>query len=83
MSVNCLVRYGPNFETESESRKVIKMSVLREGITAGLTADIIEKLKVNGITRVTDLISKELEEICQLASISYKVIYRGNGFSRI
>ena len=59
------------------------MSVLREGITAGLTADIIEKLKVNGITRVTDLISKELEEICQLASISYKVIYTGNGFSRI
>ena len=56
---------------------------LREGITAGLTADIIEKLKVNGITRVTDLISKELEEICQLASISYKVIYKGNGFSRI
>ena len=56
------------------------MSVLREGITAGLTADIIEKLKVNGITRVTDLISKELEEICQLASISYKVIIRVMGF---
>ena len=49
------------------------MSVLRDGLCSRLTSDILEKLRSSGITKTTDLISRDLEDTCQLTGISYKV----------
>ena len=49
------------------------MSILRNGICSSLTNDILEKLRSNGILKITDLISRDLEDTCQLTGISYKV----------
>ena len=49
------------------------MSVLRDGLCSRLTSDILEKLRSSGTTKTTDLISRDLEDTCQLTGISYKV----------
>ena len=47
---------------------------------SGFTADIIEKLRSNGISKLTDLISRDTEDVCQLTGVSYKVCFKVIGF---
>ena len=76
-----LIAFPAIFQTESESRnQQDNMSILREGMCSGFTANIVEKLRSNGISKLTDLISRDTEDVCQLTGVSYKVCFKVIGF---
>ena len=53
--------------------KVKVMSVLRCGLCSSLTEEILAKLNDQGIRSVTDLITKDLEEVSLHSKLPYKV----------
>ncbi|NXW92707.1 RA51D protein, partial [Alopecoenas beccarii] len=50
------------------------MVVLRAGLCPGLTEDMIQVLRANGIRTVVDFISSDLEDVAQKCSLSYKAL---------
>ncbi|XP_032645556.1 DNA repair protein RAD51 homolog 4 isoform X2 [Chelonoidis abingdonii] len=50
------------------------MVILRAGLCPGLTAEMIQLLKANGIVTVVDLVSSDLEEVARKCSLSYKAL---------
>ncbi|NXJ62473.1 RA51D protein, partial [Rostratula benghalensis] len=50
------------------------MVVLRAGLCPGLTEEMIQLLRANGIRTVVDFVSSDLEEIAQKCSLSYKAL---------
>ncbi|NXP64958.1 RA51D protein, partial [Chloropsis cyanopogon] len=50
------------------------MVVLRAGLCPGLTEDMIQLLRANGIRTVVDFVSSDLEDIAQKCSVSYKAL---------
>ncbi|XP_019400902.1 PREDICTED: DNA repair protein RAD51 homolog 4 isoform X2 [Crocodylus porosus] len=50
------------------------MVILHAGLCPGLTAEMIQLLKANGIQTVVDFISSDLEEVAQKCSLSYKAL---------
>ncbi|XP_063154480.1 DNA repair protein RAD51 homolog 4 [Candoia aspera] len=48
--------------------------ILRVGLCPGLSAEMVEVLKANGVKTVVDLVSSDLEEIAQKYSLSYKTL---------
>ncbi|XP_063002481.1 DNA repair protein RAD51 homolog 4 [Elgaria multicarinata webbii] len=48
--------------------------ILREGLCPGMTAEMAQLLKTNGIKTVVDLVSADLEEVAQKCSLSYKAL---------
>ncbi|XP_050784912.1 DNA repair protein RAD51 homolog 4 isoform X1 [Gopherus flavomarginatus] len=50
------------------------MVILRAGLCPGLTAEMIQFLKANGIVTVVDLVSSDLEEVARKCSLSYKAL---------
>ncbi|KAM6242237.1 DNA repair protein RAD51 homolog 4 isoform 1-T2 [Porphyrio hochstetteri] len=50
------------------------MVVLRAGLCPGLTEEMIQLLKANGIRTVVDFVSSDLEDVAQKCSLSYKVL---------
>ncbi|KAH1178680.1 DNA repair protein RAD51 homolog 4 isoform X1 [Mauremys mutica] len=50
------------------------MVILRAGLCPGLTAEMIQLLKANGIATVVDLVSSDLEEVARKCSLSYKAL---------
>ncbi|NXO41541.1 RA51D protein, partial [Locustella ochotensis] len=50
------------------------MVVLRAGLCPGLTEDMIQLLRANGIRTVVDFVSSDLEDVAQKCSLSYKAL---------
>ncbi|NXG68639.1 RA51D protein, partial [Baryphthengus martii] len=50
------------------------MVVLRAGLCPGLTEEMIQLLRANGIRTVVDFVSSDLEVIAQKCSLSYKAL---------
>ncbi|NWZ95769.1 RA51D protein, partial [Nesospiza acunhae] len=50
------------------------MVVLRAGLCPGLTEDMIQLLRDNGIRTVVDFVSSDLEDVAQKCSLSYKAL---------
>ncbi|XP_010571858.1 PREDICTED: DNA repair protein RAD51 homolog 4 [Haliaeetus leucocephalus] len=50
------------------------MVVLRAGLCPGLTEEMIQLLRANGIRTVVDFVSSDLEDIAQKCSLSYKAL---------
>ncbi|NWT17514.1 RA51D protein, partial [Vireo altiloquus] len=50
------------------------MVVLRAGLCPGLTEDMIQLLRANGIRTVVDFVSSDLEDVSQKCSLSYKAL---------
>ncbi|XP_059685220.1 DNA repair protein RAD51 homolog 4 isoform X1 [Gavia stellata] len=50
------------------------MVVLRAGLCPGLTQEMIQLLRVNGIRTVIDFVSSDLEDVAQKCSLSYKAL---------
>ncbi|XP_066058114.1 DNA repair protein RAD51 homolog 4 isoform X3 [Chamaea fasciata] len=50
------------------------MVVLRAGLCPGLTEDMIQLLRANGIRTVVDFVSSDLEDVAQKTSLSYKAL---------
>ncbi|NXL48695.1 RA51D protein, partial [Podilymbus podiceps] len=50
------------------------MVVLRAGLCPGLTEEMIQLLRANGIRTVVDFVSSDLEEVAQKCSLSYKAL---------
>ncbi|XP_076210868.1 DNA repair protein RAD51 homolog 4 isoform X2 [Aptenodytes patagonicus] len=50
------------------------MVVLRAGLCPGLTEEMIQLLRANGIRTVVDFVSSDLEDVAQKCSLSYKVL---------
>ncbi|NWI94838.1 RA51D protein, partial [Pitta sordida] len=50
------------------------MVVLRAGLCPGLTEDMIQLLRANGIRTVVDFVSSDLEDTAQKCSLSYKAL---------
>ncbi|NXU38076.1 RA51D protein, partial [Drymodes brunneopygia] len=50
------------------------MVVLRAGLCHGLTEDMIQLLRANGIRTVVDFVSSDLEDVAQKCSLSYKAL---------
>ncbi|NWY18835.1 RA51D protein, partial [Aphelocoma coerulescens] len=50
------------------------MVVLRAGLCPGLTEDMIQLLRANGIKTVVDFVSSDLEDVAQKCSLSYKAL---------
>ncbi|XP_072738357.1 DNA repair protein RAD51 homolog 4 isoform X7 [Ciconia boyciana] len=48
------------------------MVVLRAGLCPGLTEEMIQLLRANGIRTVVDFVSSDLEDVAQKCSLSYK-----------
>ncbi|XP_018774880.2 DNA repair protein RAD51 homolog 4 isoform X2 [Serinus canaria] len=51
-----------------------EMVVLRAGLCPGLTEDMIQLLRANGIRTVVDFVSSDLEDVAQKCSLSYKAL---------
>ncbi|KAM6239111.1 DNA repair protein RAD51 homolog 4 isoform 4-T4 [Spheniscus humboldti] len=49
------------------------MVVLRAGLCPGLTEEMIQLLRANGVRTVVDFVSSDLEDVAQKCSLSYKV----------
>ncbi|KAI1231886.1 hypothetical protein IHE44_0007527 [Lamprotornis superbus] len=52
----------------------VEMVVLRAGLCPGLTEDMIQLLRANGIRTVVDFVSSDLEDVAQKCSLSYKAL---------
>ncbi|KAM4760633.1 DNA repair protein RAD51 homolog 4 isoform 1-T1 [Cyanocitta cristata] len=52
----------------------VDMVVLRAGLCPGLTEDMIQLLRANGIKTVVDFVSSDLEDVAQKCSLSYKAL---------
>ncbi|XP_014128216.2 DNA repair protein RAD51 homolog 4 isoform X3 [Zonotrichia albicollis] len=52
----------------------VEMVVLRAGLCPGLTEDMIQLLRDNGIRTVVDFVSSDLEDVAQKCSLSYKAL---------
>ncbi|NXA03752.1 RA51D protein, partial [Sapayoa aenigma] len=50
------------------------MVVLRAGLCPGLTEEMIQLLRANGIRTVVDFVSSDLEDTAQKSSLSYKAL---------
>uniref|UniRef100_A0A8D0H0Q0 DNA repair protein n=1 Tax=Sphenodon punctatus TaxID=8508 RepID=A0A8D0H0Q0_SPHPU len=50
------------------------MVILRAELCPGLTAEMIQILKANGIKTVVDLVSSDLEDVARKCSLSYKAL---------
>ncbi|XP_066492679.1 DNA repair protein RAD51 homolog 4 [Tiliqua scincoides] len=50
------------------------MMILRPQLCPGLTAEMVQLLKTNGIKTVVDLVSSDLEEIARKCLLSYKAL---------
>ncbi|NXN75328.1 RA51D protein, partial [Himantopus himantopus] len=50
------------------------MVVLRAGLCPGLTEEMIQLLRANGIRTVVDFVSSDLEDVAQKCSLSYKAL---------
>ncbi|NXE10999.1 RA51D protein, partial [Lophotis ruficrista] len=50
------------------------MVVLRAGLCPGLTEEMIQLFRANGIRTVVDFVSSDLEEVAQKCSLSYKAL---------
>ncbi|XP_064323824.1 DNA repair protein RAD51 homolog 4 isoform X1 [Phalacrocorax carbo] len=50
------------------------MVVLRAGLCPGLTEEMIQLLRANGIRTVVDFVSSDLEDVSQKCSLSYKAL---------
>ncbi|NWR64027.1 RA51D protein, partial [Bucorvus abyssinicus] len=50
------------------------MVVLRAGLCPGLTEEMIQLLRANGLRTVVDFVSSDLEDIAQKCSLSYKAL---------
>ncbi|NWY44282.1 RA51D protein, partial [Sylvia atricapilla] len=50
------------------------MVVLRAGLCPGLTEDMIQLLRANGIRTVVDFVSSDLEDVARKCSLSYKAL---------
>ncbi|OPJ78710.1 DNA repair RAD51-like protein 4 [Patagioenas fasciata monilis] len=50
------------------------MVVLRAGLCPGLTEDMIQLLRANGIRTVVDFVSSDMEDVAQKCSLSYKAL---------
>ncbi|NWW02809.1 RA51D protein, partial [Oreocharis arfaki] len=50
------------------------MVVLRAGLCPGLSEDMIQLLRANGIRTVVDFVSSDLEDVAQKCSLSYKAL---------
>ncbi|NWV05222.1 RA51D protein, partial [Ptilonorhynchus violaceus] len=50
------------------------MVVLRAGLCPGLTEEMIQLLRANGIKTVVDFVSSDLEDVSQKCSLSYKAL---------
>ncbi|NXL70623.1 RA51D protein, partial [Leptocoma aspasia] len=50
------------------------MVVLRAGLCPGLTEDMIQILRANGIRTVVDFVSSDLEDVARKCSLSYKAL---------
>ncbi|NXQ51856.1 RA51D protein, partial [Anthoscopus minutus] len=50
------------------------MVILRAGLCPGLTEDMMELLRANGIRTVVDFVSSDLEDVAQKCSLSYKAL---------
>ncbi|NXO92377.1 RA51D protein, partial [Certhia brachydactyla] len=50
------------------------MVVLRAGLCPGLTEDMIQLLRANGIRTVVDFVSSDLEDVAKKCSLSYKAL---------
>ncbi|KAF1423518.1 hypothetical protein FQV22_0006192, partial [Spheniscus magellanicus] len=50
------------------------MVVLRAGLCPGLTEEMIQLLRANGVRTVVDFVSSDLEDVAQKCSLSYKVL---------
>ncbi|NXI74034.1 RA51D protein, partial [Anseranas semipalmata] len=50
------------------------MVVLRAGLCPGLTAEMIQVLRANGVRTVVDFVSSDLEDVAQKCSLSYKAL---------
>ncbi|XP_048375485.1 DNA repair protein RAD51 homolog 4 [Sphaerodactylus townsendi] len=48
--------------------------ILRVGLCLGLTAEMVQQLKNNGVKTVVDLVSSDLEVIARKCSLSYKAL---------
>ncbi|KAJ6655715.1 hypothetical protein lerEdw1_004768 [Lerista edwardsae] len=48
--------------------------ILRPQLCPGLTAEMVQLLKTNGIKTVVDLVSSDLEEVARKCSLSYKAL---------
>ncbi|XP_027520331.1 DNA repair protein RAD51 homolog 4 isoform X1 [Corapipo altera] len=52
----------------------VDMVVLRAGLCPGLTEEMIQLLRANGIRTVVDFVSSDLEDVAQKCSLSYKAL---------
>ncbi|NWZ21049.1 RA51D protein, partial [Asarcornis scutulata] len=50
------------------------MVVLRAGLCPGLTEEMIQVLRANGVRTVVDFVSSDLEDVSQKCSLSYKAL---------
>ncbi|NXY71208.1 RA51D protein, partial [Glareola pratincola] len=50
------------------------MVVLRAGLCPGLTEEIVQLFRANGIRTVVDFVSSDLEDVAQKCSLSYKAL---------
>ncbi|XP_050765115.1 DNA repair protein RAD51 homolog 4 isoform X1 [Gymnogyps californianus] len=50
------------------------MVVLRAGLCPGLTEEMIQLLRANGIRTVVDFVSSDLEDVAQKCTLSYKAL---------
>uniref|UniRef100_A0A8B9TPU2 RAD51D N-terminal domain-containing protein n=1 Tax=Anas platyrhynchos TaxID=8839 RepID=A0A8B9TPU2_ANAPL len=53
------------------------MVVLRAGLCPGLTEEMIQVLRANGVRTVVDFVSSDLEDVSQKCSLSYKALVAG------
>ncbi|XP_027754408.1 DNA repair protein RAD51 homolog 4 [Empidonax traillii] len=52
----------------------VDMVVLRAGLCPGLTEEMIQLLRANGIRTAVDFVSSDLEDVAQKCSLSYKAL---------